>query len=176
MLNWFDCLFSGPTKCCAYCPGHTDNFWAVACFPADLDLLFAHHPNNKESFNSESRIHQLREYTTSHWQVVKLSINFGLICHLSRLKTDQSFFFLWNAKITLMWKLFLVSIYFSLHLSFSRRKQKSSVRKKCRKLELLMRVWLCVCDQLQCRIVMPVALEVKVKTTELRMLWVGRHI
>ena len=31
-------------------------------------------------------------------------------------------------------------------------------------------------DQLQCRIVMPVALEAKAKTTELRMLLVCRHI
>ena len=132
-------------------PGHKDNFWALACFPLILLCCLR--------IIRTTRRFSIQNLESTNWENIQPHTDRWLSCPSTlvssvTVKNWPKFFFLWNAKITLMWKLFLFSIYFCLFCCFSRKKQKSSVREKCRKLELLMRVWLCVCDQVQCRIVM----------------------
>ena len=151
---WIDliaCLAAPPSVVPS--PRSQGQFLSSCVFSPDLDLLFAHYPNNKESFNSESKIHQLREYTTSNWQVVKLSINFGRICHG---KNWPKFFSLEHQDHVNV-EAFLFSIYFCLCICrFVRKKQNCPVQEKCRKTWVADEsLWECVCDQMQCRIVMP---------------------
>ena len=153
MLNWLDCLFSGPAKCCAYCPGHTDNFWAIACFPLILICCF-------RTIRTTRRV-SIQNLKSTNWENIRPQTDRWLSCPSTlvasvTVKTDQSFF-PWNIKITLMWKLFyFLFIFVFASVVLSERIKNSPVQEKCRKTWVADEsLWECVCDQMQCRIVMP---------------------